>query len=221
MVHGNYYGIQYEIHLTKKIDFYNDLLPIWTDVRSRIEMEPDRATGQLKLIVIPYKEFDRQLYINELFRSYVRENDEYKYSCNDKFRNEEYLRSKKFIMVKFYEKIIKHEAILPEPITKEEFNELAKEMENLDKKSWSDEHLSPEEWKEHHKRYSEVNGILRFQRIIHDPEYFEEIKSLNKQLLEQVVLSDKQGECVQKVLKHPNLEGIINWHGLTLVDGFW
>ncbi len=39
MVNGNYYGIQYEIFLTKEIDFYDDLLPIWMDVRARIEMK--------------------------------------------------------------------------------------------------------------------------------------------------------------------------------------
>jgi hypothetical protein len=66
---------------------------------------------------------------------------------------------------------------------------------------------------------------IRVQIIIHDAEYFEEIKSLNKKLLEQVNFTKEQSERVQKVLQkvisHPKLEGIISWHGLTLIDGFY
>lgn len=70
MVHGNYYGIQYEIHLTKEIDYYDDLLPIWMDVRTRIDMY--RINGYYKLIVIPYVDFSEQLDNNSLFKSYIR-----------------------------------------------------------------------------------------------------------------------------------------------------
>jgi hypothetical protein len=74
MAHGNYYGIQYEIYLTKELDFYDELLPIWMEVRAKIEMEKDKKTDNYKLIIIPYKEIGQQLYRNSLFNSYVREN---------------------------------------------------------------------------------------------------------------------------------------------------
>ncbi len=220
MVHGNYYGIQYEIHLTKEIDFYDDLLPIWMEVRARIEIEKDRQTGNNKLIVIPYGEFNEQLFNNKLFNSYVRENDGYSYNRNKDICEEEYLRSQKFVMVKYYEKYIKRMTSLPEPITKEEFNNLAKEKQQLDHKSlWGS--LSQEEWKEHDKRVNEIDKQLGVQRFIHDSEYFEEIKNLNKELLEQVIFTEEQSERIKKVTTNPKLEGIISWHGLTLVDGFW
>jgi hypothetical protein len=209
MVHGNYYGIQYEVFLTKEIDFYDDLLPIWMEVRARIDIQKAKQTNNYKLIVIPYGEFDKQLCKNSLFSSYVRENDE------------DYLRTQKFLMVRQYEKIIRHNTNLPEPITKEEFNQLSIQMQELESNcSWSG-NLSQEEWREHDRKYTEIYNKLKVQRIIHDPEYFEEIKGLHTQLLEQVTFTEEQRELIQKVISHPKLDGINSSHGLTLVDGFW
>lgn len=215
MVHGNYYGIQYEIFLTKEIDFYNDLLPIWIEVRARIEIQKDKQTNNYKLIVIPYGEFDKQLCKNSLFSSYVRENDETK-----EMQNEEYLRTKKFAMVGQYEKMIRHNTNLPEPITIEEFNQLSIEMQKLHHINLYG-NLTQEEWREHDRKYYEIFNQLQVQRIIHDPEYFEEIKCLHTQLLEQVTFTEEQRELIQKVISHPKLDGIISWHGLTLVKGVW
>jgi hypothetical protein len=223
MVHGNYYGIQYEIHLTKDLDFYDDLLPIWIEVRARIEMAKDKETGLNKLIVIPYEEFNQQLYNNKLFNSYARENDHV--SCCSQNMHENEIRRYKYFIVRQYEKLIKNNKNLPEPMKKEEFDELVKEWEKLEKINFTDEKMSDEEWKEFDKKRTNIFNQLKFQRIIHDPEYFEEIKKLDKKLLEQVNFTKEQGERVQKVLQkvisHPKLEGIISWHGLTLVDGFY
>lgn len=97
MVHGNYYGIQYEIHLTKELDFYDELLPIWMEVRARIEMTKDKYTGVHKLILIPYNDFSKILYNNKLFKSYVSENDNYRYSSKKHMcEEEEYVRRQHF-----------------------------------------------------------------------------------------------------------------------------
>jgi hypothetical protein len=216
MVHGNYYGIQYEVFLSKEIDFYDDLLPIWIETRARIEMKKDGEAGIYKLIVIPYDEIDKQLHKNALFSSYVRENDE----CLYKKQYEECLRTKKFAMVGQYEKMIRHNTNLPEPITREEFNQLSIQMQKLQHKGLYG-NLSQEEWREHDRKYTEIYNQLQVQRIIHDPEYFQEIKDLHTQLLDQVSFDDEQIERIKKVISHPKLEGIISWRGLRLVDGFW
>ena len=218
MVHGNYYGIQYEIFLTKEIDFYDDLLPIWMEVRARIEIQKAKQTNNYKLIVIPYGEFDKQLCKNSLFSSYVRENNEDSYKG---IQTEEYIRTKKFAMVRQYEKFIRHEIILPEPITKEEFSQLSIERQRVDHIDRWSRNLSQEEWREHDIKRNEIFSQIQVQRIIHDPEYFEEIKCLHTQLLEQVTFTEEQRELIQKVISHPKLDGIISWHGLTLVDGSW
>lgn len=89
---------------------------------------------------------------------------------------------------------------LPEPISKEEFTNLANEKQKLDNLWRIHINMSSEEWKEHDERVNEINKQLGVQRFIHNLEYFEEIKNL---------------------IAHPKLEGIISWHGLTLIEEFW
>jgi hypothetical protein len=210
MVHGNYYDIQYEIFLTKEIDFYDDLLPIWMEVRAKIEIQKD------KLIV--YRKFDKQLCKNSLFSSYVRENDDR--LCKG-IHTEEYLRTKKFLMVNLYEKLIRHNTNLPNPITKEEFNQLSIERQRLEHIDRWSRNLSQAELREHTIKYNKLLDEIQVQRIIHDPEYFEEIKNLHAQILEEVRFTEEQRELIEKVISHPKLEGNVRWHGLTLVDGYW
>ena len=81
--------------------------------------------------------------------------------------------------------------------------------------------LSEEEWREHDIKVKEISQQLAVQRFIHDSEYFEEIKNVNKELLDQVHFSEKQNKLIQTLIAHPKLEGIISWHGLTLVEEFW
>ena len=131
MVHGISHGIQYEIHLTKELDFYDDLLPIWIELRAQIHPEKDDYTGNNKLIVIPYKEFSEQLNKNSLFDSYIREMNEHRYNRKLDGCQEEYLRHHKYVMANLYEKGIKCMTCLPKPISKEEFNNLAKEKKTI------------------------------------------------------------------------------------------
>jgi hypothetical protein len=215
MVHGNYYGIQYEVHLTKQIDFYNILLPIWMEVRERIEME--RNKNNYKLIIIHYGEFNRQLSKEPLFISYIKENNSSSYTTPK--QTEEYLRNNKLAIVRQYEKLIRHNNNLPEPITKEEYKKITYEMLELKLNSF-DRNMSQEESSEFSRKYDEIFNQLQVQRIIHDSEYFGEIKDLHTKILELINLDHKQMELIQKVISHPNLEGIISWHGLSLVDGF-
>lgn len=223
MAHGNFYGIQYEIHLRKELDFYNDLLPIWMEVRARIEMAYNKESGINKLILIPHEEFDQQLYNNKVFNSYIRENDAM--CCELKEFGENFIRNSKYYMVRQYEKFIKHNKSLPEPMTKQEYDELVKEWERLEKINFTDEKMNDDEWKEFNTKRSTIFNQLKIQRIIHDPEYFEEIKKLEKKLLEQVNFTKEQGELIQNVLQklltHSKLEGIISWYGLNLVDGYY
>jgi hypothetical protein len=124
MVHGNFYGIQFEIYINCDLDFYNDLLPIWTDVRARIELEKDKKTGINKLIIISYEEFSQQLYNNKVFNAYIRENDAMR--CHHSEFHENFIRHSTYFMVRQYEKFVKHNKNLPEPMTKEQFDELVK-----------------------------------------------------------------------------------------------
>jgi hypothetical protein len=216
MVHGKYYGIQYEIHLNKSIDFYNDLLPIWMDVRARIEMDKH---NNYKLIVIPYEQFNKQLINNSLFHKYVKENDEASYS------HKEELLSKKFVMVTYYVNYIKHNSNLPEPFSEEEYKQLLEKWQRtcdiLNENVGIINDLSQKEWYDLETARNEVFNKLKVQRIIHNKEFFEEIKILENLLINQVLLYEEHNDLIDKVINHPKIQGLISWHGLSLVSGFY
>ena len=61
MVHGDYFGINYIIHLTKPIDLYNDLLPICISNRHMLTLiNPTKIS-----IFIPTR-FDKRLNSKEM-----------------------------------------------------------------------------------------------------------------------------------------------------------
>jgi hypothetical protein len=124
-------------------------------------------------------------------------------------------------MVNLYEKLIRHNTNLPNPITKEEFNQLSIERQRLEHIDRWSRNLSQAELREHTIKYNKLLDEIQVQRIIHDPEYFEEIKNLHAQILEEVRFTEEQRELIEKVISHPKLEGNVRWHGLTLVDGYW
>jgi len=218
MVHGTYYGIQYEIYLKPNIyiDFFNDLLPIWIESRTKIEIEYDKYNGRCKLIIFPYNQFDKHLIKNKLFKQYVRENLECKYS---KELTEEEIRELLFFNVNQYSVFIKHNLNLPEKVTNDEFKKLVESWKIIQDERTAT--LSEKECIEIETERNELFYKLKYQRIMHDPEYFEKIINLEKQLIEQVNLTEQQLELVNKVISHPKLEGLIGWHGLNLVDGFY
>ncbi len=53
-------------------------------------------------------------------------------------------------MARQYEKIVRHNTILPEPITREEFNQLSIEKQKLEHKGLYGK-MSEDEWREHDK----------------------------------------------------------------------
>ena len=71
MVHGTDYGIQYEIVLKEDIDFYDDLLPIWTLTRYNIEKK--KSGEEIKLIIFTIYDFNKQLE-NTIFNDFLKYN---------------------------------------------------------------------------------------------------------------------------------------------------
>jgi hypothetical protein len=65
-----------------------------------------------------------------------------------------------------------------------------------------------------------LGKILKIQRIISNPEYFQEIKEI-EQKLTNIELTEEEKKLVQKVLSHPKLEEAIEFNGINLIDGFY
>ena len=171
MVHGNYYGVQYEIYLNKELDLYNDILPICIHVRKMISLEKvDKNSEQYKLVIIPHKELDKRFYQKQNSRKYAEDKDLISYnhnitrkSCPEQF---------KYYDVKIYNSLIKHNKCL-EPFTQEELKKCEKE----------------------HK----LRKTLDIQRIISNPVYFEEIKEIERELTD-IELTDGEKELIKSII---------------------
>ena len=61
---------------------------------------------------------------------------------------------------------------------------------------------------------------LNIQRIIARPDYFEEIKRIEESLTD-IILSNEEEEIVNLVVSHPKLEGVIDCHGINLIEGYY
>lgn len=221
MVHGNFYGVQYEIYLNKNVDFYNDILPIWMSVRERIEYEIVKyGNGKHKLTIIPYKKLDKRFGNLENARNYVSANDAI--SFNRSLSRDINVEEFKYLDVKIYKNLIKHNKNLPKPISTEELQLLEESYKIILKKSEDPEYwnkLSEKELIEIDDERIQLTDKLNIQRIIARPEYFEEILRIEKSLT-SIVLSNEENELVQKVLNHPNLEGLIEFTALIWLKVF-
>jgi len=214
MVHGNYYGVQYEIYLNKQLNLFDDVLPICIDVRKMISLEHN------KLVIIPYRELDKRFEKREHVIKYMESMDEisYNYKITRKTNPELF----KYQDVKNYTNYIKYSE-LPEPYTEEHFQKLEHRLEELSSKYneldyW--EKYPSEERKKFDTERSILIEVLRVQRIIRNKEYFNKIKQIEQELTD-IELTDGEKELINKVLSHPKLKGSIYFHGINLIEGFF
>ncbi len=232
MVHGNYYGIQYEIALNESIDFYNDLLPIWTQCRSQIKMTTCEITGKCILIVIPYSVFDEQRRSSLLFGQYMRENDNLEYDNEFKSTIIENHTQYVFYGVKRYVDFRMSHMYYGLPLEGEEYDSVAKEDFQKRKKRIIEIGYILESGREDKKTrislseelnslYGSMGRSFTIQQIIFDSEYLQQIKTMHAQLLNEIKMTAEQEELVQKVLQHPTIRDKVAWHGLELTSGYW
>lgn len=226
-----YCGIQYEIYLDKPVDFYNDILPIWIEVRERIELKPVIISlmtnftmeNITKLIVLEesklYDRFKICVYANEYLQNY-HDSGCYTGSESDK-KN---LDKIKYNDVKYYNTFIKNNKNLPNPITPYEFFILENKLNELEKKLDNNfdgiELLDQNEYIEIKNEFDNLLPVYRLQRIIALPEYFEEIKSIDYSLT-NIELTQDEKTLIDKIINHPNIKNSIHSHGFHLVDGYY
>lgn len=220
MVHGNYYGVQYEIYLNKELDLFDDILPICIDVRKMISLEKiNKDSNQYKLVIIPYRELDKRFEKRENVTKYVQSLDEISYNhyITRKSNPEEF----KYYDVKVYDNIIKHNEY-SQPFTEEELKNCEKRFEDVIEIYKHDDFWNKpeEERKEIDFEQNNLRRILNIQRIISNPVYCEEIKQIERELTD-IELTDREKELVTCVLEHPNLQGKISSHGINLIHGFY
>ena len=218
MVHGNYYGVQYEIYLKKGIDFFTDILPICIDVRKMISLEKiNKDSYQHKLVIIPYKEFDKRFEKREHVRKYMESLDEISY--NHQITRKTNPKEFKYYDVKVYTQHIKYCEDVHQPYTEEIFEKLENRVQELSSKYneldyW--EKYSSEERKNFDIERGILMDVLKVQRIVRNKEYFEEIKQIERELTD-IELTDTEKDLINRIINHSKLEGGIQWHGINLV----
>ena len=191
MVHGNYYGVQYEIYLNRELDLYNDVLPICIDVRTMISMQ--QQSGQYKLVIVPYREFTERFSGIKLSPEYVSSLNKIEYSHMTKTTNPELF---KYYDVKMYAELIKP----------------CKDLSSYD--NILNGTIGPQE------TYGKLSDALIVQDIIRNADYFEEIKAIERELT-NIDLTDSEKTLINSVINHAKLEGAIDRHGINLVYGVY
>jgi len=221
MVHGNYYGVQYEIYLNKELDLFNDILPICIDVRKMISLEKiNKISDNYKLVIIPYRELDKRFEKRENVRKYIDSLNEI--SFNHQITRKSNPEQFKYYDVKIYAQHIKYSKQV-EAYSEEMFDKLENKVQELSSKYneldyW--EKYSSEQRKNFDIERGILMDVLKVQRIIRNNEYFEEIKQIERELTD-IELTDGEKELINKVLSHPKLEGLVYYHGINLIDGFY
>jgi len=220
MVHGTNYGIQYIIKLNKDIDLYDDLLPICSSVRTMIKILPEQ-----KICILPYSTLDKRFGENEYSKilvsslnsiksSTIRErNDINKYLQNitgtlvyaDPYIMEQ-MRNNLFICLDVYNysKFVKDEKNLI-PLSEQEILD----MELMYKKLLDAEIY----WKDIYK----LTELLKIQYIISDSDYYQKIIEIEKNIT-NIQLTKEEELLIDTVMKHPKLEGLIEYSHFELVS---
>ena len=223
MVHGISGSLQYEIHLTQHVDFFDDILPICIDVRELFTLKKTQMNNKdvYKLIIISNNTFEDILNKNnynkknEIYNEQLGVLFEYlkKYTSvlyydeyNGKKINDEDL---KYINVVYYKDMIKHIDIMPNICTKEELDNIQNELNQL-KEIWHTNN-------DLKNKYVQLFDTLKIQKIINNVDYFKEIVELEKKLTNFELTNDMQ-ELINKVISHPKLKNIISWHGISLIE---
>ena len=215
MVHGDYFGINYIIHLTKPIDLYDDLLPICISNRHMLTLiNPTKIS-----IFIPTR-FDKRLNSkSKEMSSFISAFYELQNKCYAKtnaLKNRQ-LFPDLFLYydVLLYSTTIKGRSI--EIITNEEldimktrYNELEIMLNNDTYNYGSYEH----------KLFSDELKILRktieFQNIICNKEYLQKIIDTEEKII-NISLTDEEAMLIKSIESHTTISNIIETSGFEII----
>jgi len=206
MVHGNYYSVEYYIYLSKPLDYFDDILPICSDIRYLFE----GMYSNNGLKIFDYQKFSSRFLKSDVRGEYIKSCDKISYeNLKDRVK---YAELFKYFDVKIYNKNkYDIESGIIKKIDIEEFYKLEKRFRELYIITYTSNDYSQELYKE----MNEISKILDIQRIIIDDKYHEEIKMLESQIVDIELLDDEK-EMLNKILNHPKLKGLIVKHGFEL-----
>ena len=218
MVHGDYFGINYIIHLTKPIDLFNDLLPICTSNRHMLTLINPTKISLFKSTI-----FDKRLIAKEMssFISAFYELQNKCYAQTNALKNRQlfpdlYLYYDVFI----YSTIIKGRSI--EIISNDELNIMNtryNELENMmNNDTYNNDTYNYGSYED--KLFSDELKLLRktieIQTIICDKEYLQKIIDTEEKIT-NISLTDEEVMLIKSVESHATINNFIETSGFEII----
>jgi hypothetical protein len=216
MVHGDYFGVNYIIHLTKPIDLFNDLLPICISNRHMLKI-----INPTKISIFKPTNFDERLNSKEMY-SYISSFYELKNKCYAKtnlFKNRK-LFPDLFVYydVFIYSTIIKGRNF--QIISNEELDVIkirCNELENIINNNTFEYGSS-----ETKLLFDELNLLrkkIEIQIIICNKEYLQKIKDIEEKIT-NIQLTDEEIMLIKNIESHPTINEIIETSGFEIIKEY-
>ena len=214
MVHGDYYGINYIIYLTKPIDLFNDLLPICISNRHMLTL-----ITPTKINIFNSHIFDKRLNGEEMsLLFYALSELQYQNKqCRNLLKNRQlfpnlYLYYDVFI----YSTLIKDRSI--STITNDEFDVIKTRYNELDN-MWNNDSY---DYHNSFPFFDELNSLrktIEIQTIICDKEYLQKIIDIEEKITNNI-LTNEEMILIKSIESHPTINKIIEKCGFEIIKEY-
>jgi hypothetical protein len=207
MVHGNYYGVQYVLTLSKVLDYYDDVLPLCALHRTMFDLvNVDKEANTCQLRVLFYGTLDDRFAANPKASMLMGACDTIAYNYNH-VKRETHFEEFKYQDVMVYSRLIKHKNLTR--CTKEEYQAELDFHNNLYK---DDDDCGDI------REYAKRGKQFEIQRIMVDAAYFQEIMILEEKLT-AIELTESEQTLVDAVKNHASIRSLVTDAGIDLTSG--
>ena len=217
MVHGDYFGINYIIHLTKPIDLFNDLLPICISNRHMLTL-----INPTKISIFTSTMFNKRLNSKEM-SSFISAFYELRNKC---YAQTNLLKNRQlFPDLYVYYDVLQYSTIIKgryiEMISNDEFDVIKtryNELENM----MNDDTLKYGSY-EHKLFFDELKSLrktIEIQTIICNKEYLQKIKDMEEKIT-NVQLTDEEIMLIKNIESHPTINEIIETSGFEMIKEYY
>ena len=217
MVHGDYFGINYIIHLTKPIDLFNDLLPICISNRHMLTL-----INPTKISIFTSTMFNKRLNSKEM-SSFISAFYELRNKC---YAQTNLLKNRQlfpdlyvYYDVLQYSTIIKGRSI--EMISNDEFDVIKTRYNELEIMLNNDTYNYGSY--EHKLFFDELKSLrktIEIQTIICNKEYLQKIKDMEEKIT-NVQLTDEEIMLIKNIESHPTINEIIETSGFEMIKEYY
>jgi hypothetical protein len=216
MVHGDYFGINYIIHLTKTIDLFNDLLPICITNRHMLKI-----INPTKISIFRPTNFDKRLNSKVMY-SFMSSFYELQNKC---YSETNLLKTRQLFSdlyvyhdVFIYSTIIKGRNI--QMISNEELDVIKiryNELEHIINNNTYE--YGSSEYKLSFNELKVLRNTIEIQTIINNEEYLQKIKDIEEKIT-NIQLTDEEIMLIKNIESHPTINEIIETSGFEIIQEY-